>query len=94
MDEKHRLNCNEVMEQLSDFLDEDARQELCKAIEEHLARCHDCQVEVDSVRKTITLYQADHAIEMPVRLSAMLDEALAREYKARSDSGDPPGSST
>jgi predicted anti-sigma-YlaC factor YlaD len=74
------VNCNEVLEQLSDYLDEDARAELCRAIEEHLHQCHNCQVIVDGVKKTIMLYQADRAVEVPVHIGTKLSAAMAREY--------------
>ncbi|HEY2955314.1 MAG TPA: zf-HC2 domain-containing protein [Candidatus Eisenbacteria bacterium] len=77
------MDCNEVLGQLSDYLDDDARAELCRAIEEHLARCHDCKVEVDTVRKTIMLYQKGEQTEIPVRVSAELESVMAREYGRR-----------
>ncbi len=74
------VDCDQVLGQLSDYLDDDAREELCRAIEEHLARCHDCKVEVDTVRKTILLYQKDSESKIPVRVSAELEGVMAREY--------------
>ena len=50
------MDCTEVLEQLSDYLDAEARAELCRQIDAHLARCSRCQVHVDTVRKTILLY--------------------------------------
>lgn len=80
------MDCNEVLEQLSDFLDVDARAELCRAIEQHLTQCRDCRFYVDSVKKTIVLYQADREVDVPVTVSAKLQAALAREYQvARHD---------
>src|SRR5437867_873789 len=63
--ESDAVNCDEVLEQLADYLDEDARAELCRAIEAHLSRCRDCRVEVDTVRRTIVLYQADRSVAAP-----------------------------
>src|SRR5258705_9123745 len=77
---RRTVDCNEVLEQLSDYLDEDARAELCRAIEAHMAHCRNCQLEVDTIRKTIVLYQAGERIEMPVPLRSRLSEALAHEY--------------
>ena len=57
------MDCQDVLDQLADYLDDDARSELCRQIEEHLARCRDCQVEVDTVKKTIVLYQAGSRVE-------------------------------
>jgi len=74
------VDCNEVLEQLSDYLDEDARAELCKAIDEHLHMCRDCRYYVDTVRKTVVLYQADRRIEVPMKVTALLHAALSAEY--------------
>jgi len=82
------VDCNETLQALADYLDEDARAELCRTIEEHLHRCRDCRVYVDTIKKTIVLYQAGEKIEMPVRVNARLTEALAREY-ARTAQGEP-----
>lgn len=81
--EQKKLGCEEVLEQLSDYLDEDARAELCEAIEQHLSRCHDCQVEVDTIKKTILLYQADRFVEMPATVSTRLGSALAAAYRKK-----------
>ncbi len=74
------MECTEVLEQLADYLDEDARVELCKAIEEHLHTCRECSFYVDTVKKTIVLYQADRKLEVPARASALLQSALEAEY--------------
>lgn len=84
------MDCTKALEQLADYLDEEARDELCRAIEEHLARCPDCQIKVDTLKKTIILFQADRATEIPVPEVATrkLARALDEEY-ARSASGSP-----
>jgi predicted anti-sigma-YlaC factor YlaD len=74
------VDCNEVLERLADYLDEDARAELCRAIEAHLEHCRECQVEVDTVKKTIVLYQADRQITTPVAISERLQSLLSRAY--------------
>ena len=75
------MDCNEVLEQLADYLDDDAREDLCRAIEAHLSRCKDCRLEVDTVRKTIVLYQVDREIPLPSSAFASLEAALAKEYR-------------
>jgi predicted anti-sigma-YlaC factor YlaD len=80
LDQK-KLGCEEVLERLSDYLDEEARAELCEAIEQHLSRCHDCQIEVDTIKKTILLYQSDRVIEMPMAVTNRLGSALAAAYR-------------
>jgi predicted anti-sigma-YlaC factor YlaD len=75
------VDCQEVLDQLADYLDDDARIELCRQIEAHLAKCRNCQVEVDTVKKTIVLFQTGSRVEVPVRVSSELQAALTREYK-------------
>lgn len=80
-----------MIDQFGEYLDEEARAELCRAIEEHLTRCPGCQVYVDSVKMTIVLYQADRHVEVPVpaHVSSRLESALAQEYaRAASSSMD------
>ncbi|HET9327995.1 MAG TPA: zf-HC2 domain-containing protein [Candidatus Eisenbacteria bacterium] len=82
------MNCQELLEQLGDYLDEEARQELCREIEEHLERCSDCRIVVDQTRKTIVLYQADQQVELSgfAAASNRLNEALAKAYREGSES--------
>ena len=79
------VDCTEVIEKLAEYLDAEARIELCRAIEEHLSQCHNCRIEVDTVKKTIVLYQSDREIETPVTVSSRLEAVLAQEYKRDPD---------
>jgi len=83
VEEKKRLNCDEVLDNLRDYLDEQDRADLCREIEEHLKHCHDCQVEVDTIKKTIVLYQADRKTEVPLTVSNALRAALSNMYDDR-----------
>lgn len=74
------MDCSEVLEQLGEYLDRDAAQALCKAIEAHLERCKDCRFEVDTIKQTIVLYQNDEPVDMPVTVRSSLQAALAKEY--------------
>jgi hypothetical protein len=53
-------------------------------VDEHLHACHDCSYYVDTVRKTIVLYQAELRIEVPMKATAQLRAALAAEYALES----------
>jgi predicted anti-sigma-YlaC factor YlaD len=75
------VECEDVLDQLAEYLDDEARVELCRAIEEHLTQCHDCRLEVDTVKKTIVLYQADRESETPPTISSRLAAALAQAYR-------------
>lgn len=75
-----KMTCNEVLEQLWEYLDEDARAELKKSIDEHLGGCKDCKVQVDSLRKTVLLYNCEEKVTVPIALSDKLRDALGRAY--------------
>lgn len=75
------MNCIEVLEQLADYLDEGARADLCEAINEHLEKCPNCRIEVETVRRTITLYRSNEMhVVTPTAISLKLSAALKREY--------------
>ena len=77
------MECNELIEQLSEFLDPDARAQLCREIEQHLAHCQNCKLYVDSVKKTIVIAQSSAAPVIPIAVSDQLQAALSRAYQAR-----------
>ena len=83
-----RLSCQEVLDQLSDYLDDEARAELVEQVDVHLHECEHCQVEVDTLRRTIMIYRCDEKVATPVSLSDKLQQALDQAYRAsRSEPG-------
>ena len=79
------MDCNEVLDGLGEYIDKEARKELCAAIEAHLAQCRNCRIEFDSVRMMLVLYHEDRRIQTPVAISSRLEAALAREYARAAD---------
>lgn len=51
----HHENCFEVLTQLNDYADHTLAVELCADLEAHLAQCENCQIVLDTLRKTIYL---------------------------------------
>jgi anti-sigma factor (TIGR02949 family) len=49
-------NCRHLLDSLSEFVDGDLDAEICNEIERHISGCEDCQIVVDTLRKTIFLY--------------------------------------
>lgn len=58
-------NCRHLLGSLSEYVDGTLDESLCIEIERHMADCEDCRIVIDSLRKTITLYQAT-AQEQPM----------------------------
>jgi predicted anti-sigma-YlaC factor YlaD len=87
--ENMNVDCQDVLDQLADYLDPDAREDLSRAIEQHLSNCRDCRVEVDTIRKTVILYHSadkGRVVQIPVRVRQELSAVLASEY-TRSEPG-------
>lgn len=78
-----KLNCQEVLDQLSDFLEEDVAAELRTEIEAHLNGCHHCHLEVDTLRTTIQLFRVDDPVGVPIHLSDRIRAALEAAYRER-----------
>jgi anti-sigma factor (TIGR02949 family) len=53
---KHE-ECRQLLDSLSDYIDGDLQQELCDEIENHMKDCDNCRIVVDTIEKTISLYQ-------------------------------------
>ena len=49
--------CRDLLDQLSEFVDGTLNPKLCDEIEAHLKECPNCTIVVDSLKKTVHLYQ-------------------------------------
>ena len=50
-------NCRHLLGSLSEFVDGTLEDELCAEIQRHMKGCENCRIVVDSLQKTIYLYQ-------------------------------------
>jgi anti-sigma factor RsiW len=80
------MKCGEMLEALSDYIDGELEARLCAEIEAHMRDCPDCQIMVDTLRKTVVLYRLHGQVEVPPdvrsRLYAVLD---LEEMRAKHD---------
>jgi anti-sigma factor RsiW len=69
--------CHHLLASLSEYVDGELSDELCIEINRHLADCKDCQVVVDTLRKTVYLYHAASAVpEVPAEVRERLYRCL------------------
>ena len=54
---------NELVRQICDFMGEDLNGEVCREVAEHLRNCPQCQVQFDSVKRTVSLYRRSECDE-------------------------------
>ncbi|MCX7865982.1 anti-sigma factor family protein [Limisphaera sp. VF-2] len=75
------MKCEELLQILNEYVDGTVDPGLCKEFEQHLAGCNPCQVVVDNIRKTITLYKNGEPFELPVEFRQRLHAALRERWK-------------
>jgi anti-sigma factor (TIGR02949 family) len=71
-------HCKSLLQSLSDYVDGELSPELCAELERHLDGCENCQIVVNTLKKTIELYrlsnEKDHIPDdVRRRLFASLD---------------------
>ena len=72
------MNCDELLKALNDYVDGSIEPAVCEQFQQHLAGCNPCQVVVDNIRKTITLYQAGKPYPVPPEFHRALRQTLQK----------------
>ena len=75
------MNCSELLALLNEYVDGTVDPSICEEFKQHMAGCSPCQVVVDNIRKTITLYKEGQPYELPVAFQSRLHAALQRKWK-------------
>ena len=75
------MKCEELLKQLNEYVDGTVDPGICAEFERHMAGCNPCQVVVDNIRKTITLYRAGVPYELPLEFRTRLHEALRAKWR-------------
>ncbi len=75
------MKCEQLMAMLNDYVDGDIAPGVCEEFEKHLSGCNPCQVVVDNVRKTITLFKEGKPYELPVQFRQRLHQCLREKWK-------------
>ena len=74
------MNCEELLQYLSDYIDQDLDEDLTAAAQEHLETCHNCRVVLDTTQQTIFLFREQGQRTIPAarrqRLFDQLQEAF------------------
>ncbi len=75
------MNCEEVIRELSNFIDGDLDPVLKRELEKHLKECADCRLTVNQTKKTIEIFCDSEPVELPGDVQARLHDALRRKFK-------------
>jgi anti-sigma factor RsiW len=63
---KDGLSCREILESLSPYIDGELDSALCEEIEQHLEGCERCQVVVNTLDRTVSLYEGWGREDIPL----------------------------
>lgn len=75
------MQCDELLKALNEYVDGNLDPAICDEFQQHLAGCNPCQVVVDNIRQTITLYKSGQRYDLPADLHGRLRQRLRDRWK-------------
>jgi len=76
------LTCDQFLQELSDYLDEEVREDVRRELEKHMAECPNCWVMVDTTKKTLSIYKKLEPDPLPEPLKQRLMHAIQTKIKS------------
>ncbi len=70
------IRCEDILREISEYLDDEITPELREKIEQHTCKCRPCKVLVSTTRMTLTLVSDTSFLELPKGVSERLIERL------------------
>lgn len=77
------MNCRGVIHELSEYLDGELDAAARADLEQHLAKCEDCRLVVDTTRHTVQIFCNSQPIPLPNDVRERLHAALAKRLSHR-----------
>jgi len=77
------MKCEELLKILNEYVDGTVDPAICEDFEKHTAGCNPCQVVVDNIRKTITLYRNGQPYELPIPFRTKLHALLRERWREK-----------
>lgn len=78
---RHVMKCEDLLALLGEYVDGSIEPSLCEEFERHMSGCNPCQVVVDNIQKTITLYRAGEVYELPSPFRNRLHQCLRERWR-------------
>lgn len=79
------MKCKEMLAVLNEYVDGTIDPAVCEEFVKHMADCNPCQVVVDNIRKTITLYKNGQPYDLPIRFREQLHETLRARWRQKQE---------
>jgi hypothetical protein len=80
------VNCKKVILELSSYLEEGLDASVRADLEQHLSRCGDCRLVVDTCRKTIQVFCNSEPVPLPEDVRERLHTALLERFRKNAKS--------
>ncbi len=77
------MKCEELLKMLNEYVDGTVDPAICAEFEKHMAGCNPCQVVVDNIRKTVTLYKNGQPHELPLEFRTKLHATLRQCWREK-----------
>jgi anti-sigma factor (TIGR02949 family) len=89
MTESLHANCDALLQTLSDLLDDELSEEMCREIQQHLETCGNCRAIFNTTRRTIDLVRIapEESTPLPEDVRARLFKRLDLENLLRPHGG-------
>ena len=75
--------CSEYIQEISDYIDGEVDESLCRDLEEYLKDCENCRILVDTLRQTFVLSRDGKREELPEKLREKLNLALKKKWEEK-----------
>jgi predicted anti-sigma-YlaC factor YlaD len=70
------MKCEQLLQYLSDYIDQNLDEELTAVAQDHLATCQNCRVVLDSTQQTIFLFREQGKRTIPAKSRKRLFDQL------------------
>lgn len=75
------MKCRDIIQELANYFDEALDPILKLSIEEHLVKCKDCRVVVDTTKQTIDIFCNSEPAPLPEDARSRLRQALEKKLR-------------
>ncbi len=77
------LSCQDLLTDLSDYLDDEVPVQVRRDLEAHLAHCPTCEVLIDSTRKTLKIVSENFSYELSEEVSGRILDRIRTAMEDR-----------
>ena len=77
------FSCEDVLAELSDYLDDELSDSLRKQVEAHMSHCRTCRAVYDSARKTLRIVTESGSFELSEDVSSRVASSIRAKIRAK-----------